>query len=581
MSSRHLVAAAAAAALSACATASPPRQASAPASPSAATSPQEGYDLVIEHGRIVDGTGDAWFYGDVAVTGDRIVRVAPEGLLSGASAKRRIDARGLVVAPGVIDIQAQSVDALLTGDSRVVSMITQGVTTMILGEGDTPAPSNAGLIAAATALAMDSTHIRLMRSFEGARGFDAWLRAMQAHRASVNFGSFLGAATVRAYAKGMAEGPANAAELDTMRRVVRDAMLDGAMGLGSALIYPPGSYASTEELIEESKAMAPFGGVYITHMRSEGDRLIEALQEAMRIGREGGVPVEIYHLKAAGVQNWPKAKRVVAMIDSARAAGQDIAADQYPYTAGQNNLSSCIPPWAHADGKLLARLRDPATRARIKAEMTSEHATFESLCMAATPAGVEVVGFSVDSLKKYEGKRLTEIAQAWHTDWAGALMDLTLAEQNRLGQVIFIASDSNVAMQVRQPWMKFGTDAEAFDPDSATIATHPRAYGTYPRILGRFVREEHILTLEDAVRKMTGAVAARLSIRDRGLVREGMHADLMLFDPNTIIDRATYERPHQLSVGVRYVFVNGVPVVDDGRVTGAKPGMIVRGPGYR
>jgi dihydroorotase/N-acyl-D-amino-acid deacylase len=548
--------------------------------PPSAYVPPAAYDLVIEHARVVDGTGNPWFYGDIGITDGRIARVAPAGLLHDARAARRIDAHGLVAAPGVIDIQAQSYDELLTGDSRVVSMITQGVTTMILGEGDTPAPASAGLIAAATAQAVDPARLALLRSFSGPRGFDAWLRAMERHRMSVNVGSFVGAATVRAYAKGMAEGPASSAELDTMQRVVRDAMRDGAMGLGSALIYPPGSYASTGELIAEAKAMAPYGGVYITHMRSEGDRLIEALQEAMRIGREGGVPVEIYHLKAAGVSNWPKAKQVVAMIDSARAAGQDVAADQYPYTAGQNNLSSCIPPWAQADGKLLERLRDPATRQKIKAEMTSEHADFESLCMAATPAGVEVVGFTIDSLKKYEGQRLPAIASAWHEDWADALMDLTLVEQNRLGQVIFIASDSNVAMQVQQPWMKFGTDAEAFDPDSAHIATHPRAYGTYPRILGRFVRDDHVLRLEDAVRKMTGAVAERLSIRDRGELREGMRADVMLFDPATIIDRATYERPHQLSIGVRYVLVNGVPVVDDGRVTGAKPGMIVRGPGW-
>jgi dihydroorotase/N-acyl-D-amino-acid deacylase len=539
------------------------------------------YDLVISNGRVVDGTGSPWFYGDVAVRGDRIARVAPAGLLRDVPAKRRIDATGLVVAPGVIDIQAQSYDELLLGDSRVVSMITQGVTTMILGEGDTPAPANDNLIAAAIAGAADTAHVRAMRGFTGEHGFDTWFRAMERHRMSVNVGSFLGAGTVRAYAKGMAEGPATPAELDTMRSVVRHAMVDGAMGVGSALIYPPGSYASTEELIEEAKAMAPLGGVYITHMRSETDRLIEAVQEALRIGKEGGVPVEIYHLKAAGVRNWPKAKQVVAMIDSARAAGQDVAADQYPYTAGQNNLSSCIPPWAHADGKLLDRLHDPAQRARIKKEMTDPHANFESLCLAATPAGVEVVGFKVDSLKQYEGKRLSEIAKAWNKPWTDALMDLTLAEENRLQQVIFIASDSNVAMQVRQSWMKFGTDAEAFDPDSAKISTHPRAYGTYPRILGRFVREQHILTLEDAIRKMSGAVAERLGIRDRGELREGMYADVLVFDPHTIIDRATYEQPHQLSVGVRCVLVNGVPVVDDGKVTGAKPGMLVRGPGYQ
>ena len=539
------------------------------------------YDIVISNGKIVDGTGNPWFYGDVAISGDHIARLTPAGMLHDAAAKERVDARGLVVAPGVIDIQAQSYAELLSGDSRVISMITQGVTTMILGEGDTPAPANEKTFQSAAAIAMDTSLQREMHGFTGPRGFDTWLRAMEKHTTSVNVGSFLGAGTVRGYAKGMTDGPATAAELDTMRRVGRDAMLDGAFGVGSALIYPPGSYATTEELIEEAKAMAPVGGVYITHMRSEGDRLVEAVDEAIRIGRDGGVPVEIYHLKAAGVRNWPKAAQVVSKIDSARAAGQDVATDQYPYVAGQNNLSSCIPPWAHADGKLLDRLRDAPTRAKIKTEMTSQHATFESLCTAATPAGVEVVGFTVDSLKKYEGKRLTEIAQAMHKDWSDALVDLTIAEQNKLGQVIFVASDSNVAMQVRKPWMKFGTDAEAFNPDSAKIATHPRAYGTYPRILGRFVRDQRILTLEDAVRKMTAAVADRLSIRDRGELREGMYADVMLFDPNTIIDKATYEKPHQLSVGVKYVFVNGVAVVRDGKVTGAKPGKIVRGPGWR
>jgi dihydroorotase/N-acyl-D-amino-acid deacylase len=539
------------------------------------------YDLVITNGKIVDGTGNPWFYGDLAISGDHIARITPAGMLADAGAKEKIDAKGLVVAPGVIDIQAQSYPELLTGDSRVVSMITQGVTTMILGEGDTPAPANDKIFQSSAAIAMDTSLQRVLRSFTGARGFDTWLRAMEKHTMSVNVGSFVGAGTVRAYTKGMTEGPANAAELDTMRRVVRDAMLDGAFGVGSALIYPPGSYASRAELIEEAKAMAPLGGVYITHMRSEGDRLVEAVDEAIKIGHDGGVPVEIYHLKAAGVRNWPKAKQVVAKIDSARAAGQDVATDQYPYVAGQNNLSSCIPPWAHADGKLLDRLHDAPTRAKIKTEMTSEHASFESLCMAATPKGVEVVGFAVDSLKKYEGKRLSEIAQAMHKDWSDALMDLTIAEQNKLGQVIFVASDSNVAMQVRQPWMKFGTDAEAFDPDSAKISTHPRSYGTYPRILGRFVRDERILTLEDAVRKMTSAVADRLSIRDRGELREGMYADVMVFDPNTVIDRATYEKPHQLSVGMKYVIVNGVAVVSDGKVTGAKPGKVVRGPAYR
>lgn len=546
--------------------------------PSPAPAPAS-FETVITGGKIIDGSGNPWFYGDVGIKGDRIVRVAPAGMLRNASAQRRIDARGLVVSPGIIDIQAHSEGQLLNGDSRLVSMITQGVTTAIMGEGESLGPMNDKQIA--TFDGADTTGERILKTFTGPRGFDAWLRAMDQHRPAVNVGSFLGAGTVRAYAKGMAQGAATAADLDTMRRVVRDAMLDGAFGLGSALIYPPGNYAATEELIEQARAMAPYGGVYITHMRSEGDRLVEAVDEALRIGREGGVPVEIYHLKAAGIRNWPKMRAVLVKIDSARAAGQDVTVDQYPYTAGSNNLSSCIPPWAHADGKLLDRLKDPATRARIKTEMLDENANFESLCLGATPQGVEVIGFKVDSLKKYEGKRLPEIAQAWGKDWADALIDLTLAERNRLGQVIFVASDSNIVLQVVKPWMKFGTDAGGYDPDSAKGAIHPRSYGTYPRILGRFVREQKLLTLEDAIRKMTWATAQRLSIPDRGLLREGMYADVMIFDPNTIIDRATYERPHQLSVGVVHVFVNGVPVVADGKVTGAKPGRIVRGPGWR
>jgi dihydroorotase/N-acyl-D-amino-acid deacylase len=547
--------------------------------PTPATLYPSSYETVITGGKIIDGTGNAWVYGDVGIAGGRIARITPPGMLARAQAQRRIDARGLVVAPGVIDIQAHSEEQLLYGDSRVMGMITQGVTTMIMGEGETPGQWSS-IMFADYLKSGDTTHAALYRTFIGPNGFGEWLRAMERHTASVNFGSFLGAGGVRQYTKNMAEGAPTSAELDTMRTVVRQAMRDGSFGLASALIYPPGNYASTEELIEQAKAMAPYGGVYITHMRSEGDRFLEAIDEALRIGREGGVPVEIYHLKAAGVKNWPKMKTAIAKIDSARAAGQDVTVDQYPYTAGGNNLSSCIPPWAHADGKLLDRLRDAPTRAKIKAEMMDENANFESLCLGATPQGVEVVGFAVDSLKKYEGKRLPEIAAAWKKDWTDALMDLTLAERNRLGQIIFIASDSNIAMQVKLPYMKFGTDAAGFDPDSTHVAVHPRSYGTYPKILGRFVREYKWLTLEDAIRKMTGATAARLSIRDRGELKEGWFADIMIFDPTTIIDRATYEQPHQLSVGVRHVLVNGVPVVADGKVTGAKPGRVVRGPGY-
>jgi dihydroorotase/N-acyl-D-amino-acid deacylase len=538
------------------------------------------YDVVIENGRVVDGSGNPWYYGDVAVKDGRIARIVPAGLLKDAQADRRVDAKGLVVAPGFIDIQAQSVEALMSGDSRVVSMTTQGVTTMIMGEGSTPAPSNDKIMQLYNVT--DSAEKKLFTSYEGEHGFGNWITQMEKHKASVNFGSFLGTGTVRTYAKGQAEGVPTAAELDTMRAVVRHAMEDGAFGIASALIYPPDSYSSTADLVEMAKAMAPYGGIYITHMRSEGDRFLEAIDEALTIGREAHVPVEIYHLKAAGVKNWPKAARAVAKIDSARAAGQDVTADQYAYTAGGNGFSSCISPAAHADGKLLDRLGDPAQRKAIKADMLKPNPEWENLCLSATPAGVQVVGFTIDSLKKkYEGKRLNEIAKARGTDWADVIIDLTIAEKDRLGQILFIASDSNVAMQFRQPWMKFATDASGMDPDSsAGSMTHPRAYGNYPRILGRYVREQRVLTLEDAIRKMTWSVASRLSIRDRGLINEGMYADIVVFDPNTIIDRATYEEPNQLSVGMKHVFVNGVEVVPDGRSTGAKPGMAVRGPGW-
>jgi N-acyl-D-aspartate/D-glutamate deacylase len=559
----------AALALSACA----PRATTRPTS-AADSGP---FDLVITNGKIVDGTGNAWFYGDVGIRGDRIVRVAPAAFLARSDAKRRIDATGLVVAPGFIDIQSHSRSDLLTGDGRVVSKVTQGITTEIMGEGETNAPSNEKTAVVGNA---DPEAQQLASRFQGPHGFDAWLQAMQAHGGSTNFGSFIGAATIRAYAKGQAQGAPTPAELDTMRTIVRNAMADGAFGVASALIYPPGNFATTEELVEIAKAMAPYGGVYITHMRSEADAFLEAIDEALRIGREGGVPVEIYHLKAAGRRNWHKAPLAIAKIDSARAAGQDIGADMYAYVAGGTSLSACLPPWASADGKLLDNLRDPATRAKIKAEVLSERTPWENLCQLSTPEGVMVVEFRKPENKKYEGMRVAEIAKAMNKDWVDVVMDLTLEEQDRLGGLYFMAAEENLALQMRQPWIKFGTDAGGSDPDSAKSLVHPRTYGNFARILGKYVRDEKVMPLEEAIRKMTSAVANRLSIRDRGLLREGMYADVVVFDPNTVADRATYQEPHQLSVGMRHVLVNGVEVVTDGKHTGAKPGRIVRGPGY-
>ncbi|MBI2071907.1 MAG: D-aminoacylase [Gemmatimonadetes bacterium] len=536
------------------------------------------YDLVISGGRIVDGTGAPWFYGDLAIRGDRIARVTPSGLLRDAPARERMDARGMVVAPGFIDIQGQSGGSFLFGDGRDVSKVTQGITTEILGEGGTPAPANQRTVGDISRL--PPARQAVVRAFMTPRGFSRWLEAMERHGISPNVGSFLGAATVRQYVKGMALGEPTPAELDTMRAVVRRAMEDGAFGVASALIYPPGNFAGTPELIQMARAMAPYGGVYITHMRSEADQLLEAIDEAIRIGREGGVPVEIYHLKAGGLRNWPKAARAIAKIDSARAAGLDVQANMYPYIAGGTGLSSCLPPWAAADDKLLDNLRDPAMRSKIRAEVMQQTTDWENLCQLATPDGVLVLGLLKPENQVHAGKRLSEIAAAVGKDWLETAVDLLLAEEQRIGTIYFMMSEDNVKLQLTQPWLKFGTDAGGADPDSARGLTHPRAYGTYPRILGKYVRDEGVLTLEDAVRKATSAVATRLSIQDRGVLREGFYADVVVFDPTTIADRATFEEPHQLSVGVRDVFVNGVGVVRGGRHTGSRPGRVVRGPGY-
>jgi N-acyl-D-amino-acid deacylase len=558
-----------------CATAAAPVT-SVPPGPATAGS----YDVVIHGGRIVDGTGNAWYMGDVAIRGDRIVRIAPSGTLAEAPAARRVDATGRVVAPGFIDIQSHSRESFLRGDGRIVSKVTQGITTEIMGEGWTNAPANELTLAGSGDITDPETQ-RLARAFIGPRGFDAWLRAMADRGASANIGSFVGGATIRSYARGQAAGAPNPAELDTMRAAMRRAMEDGAFGLATALIYPPGNFATTEELIEISRAMAPYGGVYITHMRSEADHVIEATDEAIRIGREGGVPVEIYHLKVAGQRNWPKTGDLIARIQAARDAGQDVQANMYPYVAGGTGLNACLPPWADEDGRFLENLRDAETRARIRAEVLDPRTEWENLCALATPEGVLVMGLRRPENERYIGLRLSEIAAERDQLWVDAAIDLLVSEEQRIGTIYFLMSEENVAEKMRQPWMKFGTDAGGMDPDSARGLTHPRAYGTYPRILGKYVREGGVLSLEEAVRRMTSAVATRLSIQDRGALREGLYADIVVFDPRTVGDRATFEQPHQLSVGIEHVFVNGTAVVSDGRHTGATPGMIVRGPGYR
>ena len=544
----------------------------------AVPSPSNGaaYDVVVSNGRIVDGTGNAWFWGDVGVRGDRIATVAPRGMLARAAAIRRIDARGMVVAPGFVDIQAQSYENFMNGDGRALSMVTQGITTAILGEGDTPAPVSDRSLATMT----DTTARRLAPRFQGPHGFGQWLEFMTQRGASQNIGSFVGSGTVRQYAKGGAMSAFTSAERDTMRAMVRRVMEDGALGIASALQYPPDNFNSTEDLTESAKAMAPFGGLYITHMRSEGNRLLEALQEAMKIGKDAGVPVEIYHLKASGTENWPKMARAIASIDSARAAGADVQADMYLYIAGANGFTSCIPPRFAADGKLLDNLRNPALRAQIVSGLHTPDGTYDNSCLNAGPDGVMVVGFTKPALKQYEGKRLSEIARMMGKDWAEVIIDLNVQEEGRLDEILFLMTEDNVRAQIRLPWMKWGTDAGAQDPATSTGMTHPRAYGDFPRLFGKYVREEKVISLEEAVRKSTSAVTTRLSISDRGLIKAGMKADIIIFDPVIIADKATFERPHQLSVGVQAVLVNGVEVLRDGMHTGAKPGQVVRGPGW-
>lgn len=543
---------------------------------SATTAPaptNAAYDVVIENGRVVDGTGAAWFYGDIGIQGDRIAAVTPRGMLRNAAAKSRVDATNLVVAPGFIDIQDQSGGALLSGDGRQLGKLTQGVTTGILGEGSTPAPLNpASLRGNAT---------ELTRRFADPHGFDAWLSAMEAHGISQNVGSFVGAGTIRQY--GMAErmGAATGATLDSMRAAVRRAMEDGAFGMASALIYPPNTFAATNELIEEARAMAPYGGVYISHMRSEADHILEAIDEVIRIAKEGGVPGEIYHLKAAGQRNWSKEREVIAKIDSARAAGIDIQANMYAYTAGATGLTSCLPPQYSAEGKLFDNLANQEVRSKIREEVAHPTSEWEDMCGLATPAGVLITSLRRPENQPYIGKRLDEIALMKKTDYLDAAMDLILTEHSRVETTYFLMNEDNVKLQLRQPWIKIGTDAGGPDPDSVRALVHPRTFGNYPRILGKYVRDEHVIPLEDAVRKMTSAVATRLSIHDRGLLEPGMFADVVIFDPRTVNDRATFEQPKQLSVGVRDVWVNGIQVLRDGVHTGAKPGRAIRGPGYR
>ena len=542
-----------------------------------------GFDLIIENGRVIDGTGAAWFYGDVAITGQRIMAVVPSGTLRNASTKQRLDATGMVVAPGFIDIQSGSTGAFLRGDSRVVGKVTQGITTEIFGENSTPAPLSADMFARAMAALdpADSVSRRLLPIFARPHGFAEMMEVIEGRGASVNVGAFVGGGTLREYGMALAQGKPTPAALDAMKGAAQRAMDDGALGFATALIYPPSNFATTEELVEIAKVVKSAGGIYITHMRSEGDQLLESIDEVVRISRESGIAAEIYHLKASGIRNYPTGPQAIAKINAARAAGLDVQADMYPYTAGATGLSSCLPPWSAADGKLFDNLASKEVRAKMRAEI--EHQTFdwESLCELATPPNVLISRLLQPANRQYSGKRLSEIAMAMNKDWIETMMDLVLTEHNRVETTYFMMDEANVRLNLQQPWMKIGTDAGAVDPATFKGLVHPRSLGTFPRILGHYARDEQLMPLEDAVRKMTSATATRLSLHDRGLLKPGMFADVVVFDPKTIIDKATFEDPVQVSIGVRDVFVNGTAVIRGGTHTGAKPGQIVRGPGYK
>lgn len=536
-------------------------------------------DVLIRGARLVDGTGNPWFAADLAIGGERILDIAPPGQLPQEVAREAVDAAGMVVCPGFIDILSHSHTPLMY-DARDLSKITQGVTTEIMGEGWTPAP-NGGRIADPFAGYVGKDREDLSDWIERAKNwsrFGDWLTALAERGVSPNIGSFLGGGTLREYAKGMEMGAPTPDELATMRRVMAEAMEDGAFGVSYALIYPPDTYTSTDELVEVARAAARYGGIYITHMRSEGNELLTALDEAIEIGQRAGLPVEIYHLKASGRQNWHLMAPAIERIQDARDSGIDVSADMYPYAASGTGLDSVLPPWVAEGGTYFETLADPVIQQRIRAETLSPSGDWEAMGNNVGPEGIMPVGFLQAENRQYAGKRLAEIAEMRGQDWLDSVIDLLLSERQRIFTIYFSMDEANVALGLQQPWVKISTDAGGLDPAWAREQgpTHPRAYGTYPRVLAKYVREEKLLTLEDAIRKMSGAVAARLGLRERGLLYPGYFADVVIFDPATITDRATFEDSHQISTGIRDVWVNGTRVVRDGAHTGATPGKVIR-----
>jgi N-acyl-D-amino-acid deacylase len=526
------------------------------------------YDVLIVNGRIVDGTGSPWFLGSVAVRGDRIAAV---GLLPAAQARDTIDAAGLVVAPGFIDMLGHSEYRLLLHPGAD-SKITQGITTEITGEVTSVVPVNER-----TLHELPADH----RSVADWTDLDGYFRTLERARPAINVATFVTAGSVRRYVMGDEQRAPTAAELEQMRQLVAAAMEQGAMGLSAGLVYAPASWASREELVELARVAARYGGGYTAHIRSESAQLVEAVLEAIDIGERAGTWVQVHHLKASGRANWGRVNDAIREIEAARARGVDVTANMYPYNASGTSLSAIIPRWAHEGGTdaLLARLRDPAARQRLRGELSTDTpGDWQRIgASAGGPDGVMIASVGADSLRHYQGVRLSEVAAQRGQEVPEALFDLLVADEARTSAIYFSMAEADVETVLRQPWVSIGVDGGVRPADPALAdRPHPRAFGTFPRILGEYVRERGVITLEDAVRRFTSLAAARVGLDERGVLKAGMAADITIFDPATVADRATFDEPVQTSAGIRHVLVNGVPVLRDGQPTGARTGRALR-----
>src|SRR5437899_1941135 len=534
----------------------------------------DDFDVIVRGGTLYDGTGTKPLQADVAIRGDRIAGI---GDFKSAKAKTVIDAKGLAVATGFVNMLSWSTESLIQ-DGRSQSEILPGVTTEIMGEGESMGPVNDRVrehqIREQTDIKYDITWNMLAE----------YLQYLETHGISCNVASFIGATTLREYVVGYEDKQPTPEQLDEMRELVRKEMEAGALGIGTSLIYPPAFYAKTEELIELCKVAAKYQGKYISHMRSEGNQLLEALNELIRISRQAGIPAEVYNLKASGEKNWPKEDELLAQIEAAQKEGLKIRANMYTYTAAGTGLDACLPPWTEDGGypALFKRLRDPATREKIAAEVRVDSDAWENLYLAAgSPERILLVGFKSEKLKPLTGKSLAEVAKRRGKDPIETIMDLISEDESRIGTIYFLMSEENVKKELGKPWISFGSDEASQAPEGVFLQSnpHPRAYGNFARVLGKYTRDEKVITLPEAVRRLSALPATNLGLDHRGFIQDGMFADVVVFDPAIIADRATFEKPHQYAVGMKHVFVNGVQVLKDGEHTGAKPGRALAGPG--